>query len=69
MKIAEIREQTVDELHVKEQELDDQLFRLRIQKSMGQLEAPAKIRVVRKAIARNLTVLGEKSRAEHKEAP
>ena len=34
------------------QELDDQLFRMRIQKSMGQLEAPGKIRNVRRELAR-----------------
>ena len=41
MKAAEIRELSVDDLRVRERDLDDQLFRLRIQKSMGQLEAPA----------------------------
>ena len=44
MKAAEVRELSVDELRGREKELDDQLFRLRIQKSMGQLEAPAKVR-------------------------
>ena len=63
MKTAEIREQTVDELHLKEQELDDQLFRLRIQKSMGQLEAPAKIRDLRRSLARVKTILREKQPA------
>jgi large subunit ribosomal protein L29 len=60
MKIAEIRELTVDELHTREHELDDQLFRLRIQKSMGQLEAPAKIRDLRRNLARIKTILREK---------
>ncbi len=63
MKVAEIRELTVDELHGREKDLDDQLFRLRIQKSMGQLEAPAKVRDVRKDLARIKTILGEKSAA------
>ena len=44
MKAVELREMDVDELRAKVQELDDQLFRMRIQKSMGQLEAPGKIR-------------------------
>ena len=44
MKAAEVRELSVDELRGREKDLDDQLFRLRIQKSMGQLEAPAKVR-------------------------
>ena len=60
MKIADIRELSVDELHAREKDLDDQLFRLRIQKSMGQLEAPAKVRDMRKDLARIKTILREK---------
>ena len=41
MKAAEVRELSVDELRQREKDLDDEIFRLRIQKSMGQLEAPA----------------------------
>jgi large subunit ribosomal protein L29 len=61
MKVAEIRELSVDVLRDRERELDDQLFRLRIQKSMGQLEAPAKVREVRRDLARVKTILREKS--------
>ncbi len=61
MKVAEIRELTVDDLRAREKDLDDQLFRLRIQKSMGQLEAPAKLRDVRKDLARIKTILKEKT--------
>jgi large subunit ribosomal protein L29 len=61
MKVAEIRELSVDVLRDREKELDDQLFRLRIQKSMGQLEAPAKVRDVRRDLARIKTILREKS--------
>ena len=60
MKAAEIRELTVDDLHAREKELDDQLFRLRIQKSMGQLEAPAKVADLRRDLARIKTILREK---------
>jgi len=60
MKTAEIRELGVDELRTKERDLDDQLFRLRIQKSMGQLEAPAKVREVRRDLAKIKTILREK---------
>ena len=63
MKAAEIRELTVDDLRAREKELDDQLFRLRIQKSMGQLEAPARVREVRRDLARIKTILKEKSAA------
>jgi large subunit ribosomal protein L29 len=60
MKVEEIRELSVDVLRDREKELDDQLFRLRIQKSMGQLEAPAKVRDVRRDLARVKTILREK---------
>ena len=62
MKASEIRELDVTELRSREKELDDQLFRLRIQKSMGQLEAPAKVRDVRRDLARIKTVLREKQK-------
>jgi large subunit ribosomal protein L29 len=60
MKATEIRELTVDELRVRVKDLDDQIFRLRIQKSMGQLEAPGKVRDVRRDLARIKTILREK---------
>ena len=60
MKVAEIRELGVDELRAREKELDDQLFRLRIQKSMGQLEAPARVKTVRRDLAKVKTILREK---------
>jgi large subunit ribosomal protein L29 len=61
MKAQEVREMGVDELRAREKELDDQLFRLRIQKSMGQFEAPAKVRVLRRDLARIKTILREKA--------
>ena len=60
MKAADIRELTVDDLRAREKELDDQLFRLRIQKSMGQLEAPATVATMRRDLARIKTILREK---------
>ena len=62
MKIGECRDLGVDELKQREKDLDDQLFRLRIQKSMGQLEAPAKVRGVRRDRARIKTILREKQK-------
>ena len=64
MKVAEFRDLQVDELRQREKDMDDQLFRLRIQKSMGQLEAPAKVRDVRRDLARIKTILREKEQAE-----
>jgi large subunit ribosomal protein L29 len=61
MKAAEVREMGVDELRTREKELDDQLFRLRIQKSMGQLDAPIKVRELRRDLARIKTILREKA--------
>jgi large subunit ribosomal protein L29 len=62
MKAIELRELDEDTLQAKAKELDDQLFRMRIQKSMGQLEAPGKIRNVRRELARVQTVLREKAK-------
>ena len=62
MKAAELRDLGADELGAKERELTDQLFRMRIQKSMGQLEAPDKIRTVRRDLARIKTVLRQNGR-------
>ena len=49
------------EIAAREKELDDQLFRLRIQKSMGQLDAPVKVRELRRDLARIKTILREKA--------
>ena len=60
MKVSEARDLDVDELRQREKEMDDQLFRLRIQKSMGQLEAAHKLKALRRDLARVKTVLREK---------
>jgi large subunit ribosomal protein L29 len=60
MKAAELRELGPDELGTRERDLTDQMFRLRIQKSMGQLEAPNKMRIVRRDLARIKTVIRQK---------
>jgi large subunit ribosomal protein L29 len=63
MKVTEVRDLAVDELRQREKELDDQLFRLRIQKSMGQVEAAQKLKTMRRDLARVKTVLREKESA------
>ena len=60
MKIGEFRDLAADELKQRERDLDDQLFRLRIQKSMGQLEAAGKMKSLRRDVARLKTALREK---------
>ena len=60
MKASELRELTEDELRQKEEELAERLFALRLQKSIGQLEKPSRIRNARVDLARVLTVLRER---------
>ena len=60
MKAAELRDLGVDELGAKERDLTDQLFRMRIQQSMGQLEAPDRVRTVRRDLARVKTFMRQK---------
>ena len=61
MKAAELRDLDVNELGAKERDLTDQLFRMRIQQSMGQLEAPDKLRTVRRDLARVKTFMRQKA--------
>ena len=60
MKPDKVREMGLDELRTKERELSEQLFRLRVQKSLGQLDNAIKLRETRRDIARVKTVLREK---------
>jgi large subunit ribosomal protein L29 len=63
MKIKELKEMSADELKHKEAELVDQLFKLRFQKSLGQLESPMKVQNVKRDIARIKTLLSQASKA------
>jgi large subunit ribosomal protein L29 len=60
MKPSQVREMGPEELKTKEKELSEQLFRLRVQQSIGQLENAIKLREIRRDIARVKTVLREK---------
>ncbi len=60
MKIQEIREKTPAELNVQLAKLKDELFRLRFQHAINQLDNPKRIPAVKKDIARVMTVLREK---------
>ncbi|MCD4749263.1 MAG: 50S ribosomal protein L29 [Thermoanaerobaculales bacterium] len=64
MNAGELRDRSVDELKKTLGDLEEQLFKLRFQKSTGQIENPIKIREVRKDIARVLTVMGERRSQE-----
>ena len=58
--LTELRGRTPDDLAQRAREIDEQVFRLRIQKSMGQPEAGNKIRPLRRERARIKTVLSQK---------
>jgi len=63
MKPDTIREMGVEELKSKRTELQEQIFRLRLQKSVGQLDNALKLRETRRDIARVETILKEKASA------
>ena len=59
-KVTELRNQSAEELKDRERDLSEQLFALRLQKVTGQLEKPARVRQVRRDLARVLTLQREK---------
>ena len=61
MKATELREQTSEQLTAKLSELKEELFNLRFQLEVQQLENPHKIKDVKHDIARVMTVLREKN--------
>ena len=60
MKAAELREMTAVELTKKLSELKEELFNLRFQHAINQLENPGRIEIVKKDIALVMTILAEK---------
>jgi large subunit ribosomal protein L29 len=60
LKAATLRDKTVEDLVQQEEELREQIFKLRFQKAAGHAENPQRISLVRKDLARVLTVLREK---------
>ncbi len=61
MQPREIRELNAEELGQKEDELAEELFRLKLRKSTGQLDNPMHIRVVRRDLARIKTIRHERA--------
>lgn len=59
MKAKELRNLSIDELKKKELELRKELFNLRFQLAKGELQNVRRIRVVKKDIARILTIVKE----------
>ena len=58
--LSELRGLGVTDLEQRANELDDKVFRLRLQRSMGQAESGNRIRPLRRELARIKTVLREK---------
>jgi len=70
MKAVKVREMGTEELKTKVLELQEQLFRLRVQKSIGQLDNAIKLRETRRDIARVKTELREKQGLRpHRQVP
>ena len=61
MKTTDIRKMSVEELNKKLKDLKEELFNLRFQHAINQLENPHKIADVKKDIARVKTLLNEKN--------
>ena len=66
MKASELKQKTADELVDELESLKKEQFNLRFQKATGQLENTARMRQVRRDIARIQTVAAEKQTAESK---
>ena len=63
LKARDLREETMEELDKRVNDLHEQLFKLRFQKATGQIDDVHKIANVRKDLARVLTVITEKRSA------
>ena len=62
MKASDVRAKTNDELKQQVEDLSKEAFNLRFQRANGQLENTARVRQVRRDIARIKTVLSERRR-------
>lgn len=62
MRIAEIREKTVDELASREGDLRRELFNLRFQAATGEIQNPTRMRQIRREIAQIKTVVSAKAK-------
>ena len=61
MRVSELREKSADQLSDELLKLKKEAFNLRFQKASGQLENSARVRFVRRNIARVMTVMAEKT--------
>ncbi|HEX9020396.1 MAG TPA: 50S ribosomal protein L29 [Nitrospirota bacterium] len=56
----ELRDLSIEELETKAADLKKELFNLRFQQAMGQIENPMRLRLLRRDIAKTKTILKEK---------
>jgi large subunit ribosomal protein L29 len=63
-KPSDLRSRSEDELNEQLDTLGKEIFNLRFQRASGQLENTARVRQVRRDIARIKTILGERSRGQ-----
>jgi len=63
MKMSEIKDMTVDQLDDELLKLKKEQLNLRFQQASGQLENTARVRVVRRDVARVMSILNEKAAA------
>jgi large subunit ribosomal protein L29 len=59
-KTRDLRDLSSDELQAKTLDMKKEMFNLRVQQAMGQIENPMRLRILRKEIAQTKTVLKEK---------
>jgi large subunit ribosomal protein L29 len=59
MKTSEIRDLNLEEMHRKVSDLKEELFNLRFQHQIGQLENPQRMKLTKREIARLKTIIGE----------
>jgi large subunit ribosomal protein L29 len=60
MKVNELNEMTMDELQQQLAEIKKEQFNLKLQQISGQLENPARIKVLRRTVARIQTIQNQK---------
>mgnify|MGYP000964990418 FL=1 len=68
MDAKNLRDLTIDELNEKHRQYKEELFNLRFQNAIGQLQNTSRINAVKKTIARVLTVVREKQMAGEQSA-
>lgn len=61
MRAKEVRELSIDEMRQKEREITEEIFRLRMRKSTGQLDNLMRLRLLRRDLARIKTIQQERA--------